>query len=96
MDRDGNFRSRSRLRQNGKSLPSPFGRGAGGEGGRGVMRDFNFSSPRPLARNPPVRFDQREVETEHVMQLLRHSREDPDPDYAAAYPTAPSLDSIRN
>ena len=29
----------------------------------------------PDAVNPPVRFDEREVETEHGMRLLRHRRE---------------------
>ena len=47
----------------------------------------------PDAGNPPVRFDEREVETEHGMRLLRHRRGNPDPDYAEAYPTAPPLDS---
>src|SRR5208283_1500946 len=50
----------------------------------------------PDAGNPPVRFDEREVETEHGMRLLRHARENPDPEYAEAYPTAPPLDSTRN
>jgi hypothetical protein len=47
----------------------------------------------PDAGNPPVRFDEREVETEHGMRLLRHKRGNPDPDYVEAYPTAPPLDS---
>ena len=47
----------------------------------------------PDAGNPPVRFDEREVETEHGMRLLRHRRGNPDPEYAEAYPTAPPLDS---
>ncbi len=47
----------------------------------------------PDAGNPPVRFDEREVETEHGMRLVRHRRGNPDPDYAEAYPTAPPLDS---
>jgi len=50
----------------------------------------------PDAGNPPVRFDEREVETEHGMRLLRHRRGNPDPEYAEAYPTAPPLDSTRN
>ena len=50
----------------------------------------------PDAGNPPVRFDEREVETEHGMRLLRHRRGNPDPEYVAAYPTAPPLDSTRN
>jgi hypothetical protein len=49
----------------------------------------------PDAGNPPVRFDEREVETEHGMRLLRHRRGNPDPEYAEAYPTAPPLDSTR-
>ena len=32
----------------------------------------------PDAGNPPVRFDEREVETEHGMRLLRHKRGNPD------------------
>jgi len=47
----------------------------------------------PDAGNPPVRFDEREVETEHGMRLLRHRRGNPDPEYVEAYPTAPPLDS---
>jgi hypothetical protein len=46
----------------------------------------------PDAGNPPVPFDEREVETEHGVRLLRHRRENPDPEYAEAYPTAPVLD----
>ena len=49
----------------------------------------------PDAGNPPVRFDEREVETEHGMRLLRHNRGNPDPEYVEAYPTAPPLDSTR-
>jgi hypothetical protein len=45
------------------------------------------------AGNPPVRFDEREVETEHGMRLLRHSRGNPETEYVEAYPTAPPLDS---
>jgi hypothetical protein len=37
----------------------------------------------PDAGNPPVRFDEREVETEHGMRLLRHRRGNPDPDVLA-------------
>jgi len=47
----------------------------------------------PDAGNPPVRFDEREVETEHGMRLLRHKRGNPDPEYVEAYTTAPPLDS---
>jgi hypothetical protein len=47
----------------------------------------------PDARNPPIRFDEREVETEHGMRLLRHSRGNPETEYVEAYPTAPPLDS---
>jgi hypothetical protein len=50
----------------------------------------------PDAGNPPVRFDEREVETEHGMRLLRHSRGNPETDYVEAYPTAPPLDSTRS
>ena len=39
----------------------------------------------PDAGNPPVRFDEREVETEHGMRLLRHRRGNPDPEYVEAY-----------
>ena len=38
----------------------------------------------PDAGNPPVRFDEREVETEHGMRLLRHRRGNPDTEYAEA------------
>ena len=38
----------------------------------------------PDAGNPPVRFDEREVETEHGMRLLRHRRGNPDPEYVEA------------
>jgi hypothetical protein len=51
---------------------------------------------RLVTGNPPVRFDERDVETEHGMRLLRHRRGNPDPEYAEAYPTAPPLDSTRN
>ena len=47
----------------------------------------------PDAGNPPVRFDEREVETEHGMRLLRHKRGNPETEYVEAYPTAPPLDS---
>ena len=47
----------------------------------------------PDAGNPPARFDEREVETEHGMRLLRHRRGNPETEYAEAYPTAPPLDS---
>jgi hypothetical protein len=42
---------------------------------------------------PLCRDDEREVETEHGMRLLRHSRGNPETDYVEAYPTAPPLDS---
>ena len=32
----------------------------------------------PDAGNPPVRFDEREVETEHGRRLLRHKRGNPE------------------
>jgi hypothetical protein len=32
----------------------------------------------PVAGNPPVRFDEREVETEHGRRLLRHKRGNPE------------------
>ena len=32
----------------------------------------------PDAGNPPVRFDEREVETEHGRRLLRHNRGNPE------------------
>jgi hypothetical protein len=47
----------------------------------------------PDAGNLHVRFDERGVETEHGMRLLRHKRGNPDPEYVEAYPTAPPLDS---
>jgi hypothetical protein len=47
----------------------------------------------PDAGNPPVRFDEREVETEHGMRLLRHRRGNPETEYVEAYTTAPHLDS---
>ena len=31
----------------------------------------------PDAGNPPVRFDEREVETEHDMRIVRHRRGNP-------------------
>jgi hypothetical protein len=40
----------------------------------------------PDAGNPPVRFDEREVETEHGMRLLRHNRGNPETDHVEAYP----------
>jgi hypothetical protein len=49
----------------------------------------------PDAGKLPVRFDEREVETEHGMRLLRHKRGNPDPEYVEAYTTAPPLDSTR-
>ena len=36
----------------------------------------------PDAGNLPVRFDEREVETEHDMRILRHKRGNPDTEYA--------------
>ena len=47
----------------------------------------------PDAGNPPVRFDEREVETEHGMRLVRHRRGNPETEYVEAYTTAPPLDS---
>ena len=47
----------------------------------------------PDAGNPPVRFDEREVETEHGKRLVRHKRGNPETEYVEAYPTAPPLDS---
>ena len=38
----------------------------------------------PDAGNPPVRFDEREVETEHGMRLLRHRRGNPETEYVEA------------
>ena len=38
----------------------------------------------PDAGNPPVRFDEREVETENGMRLLRHRRGNPNPEYVEA------------
>ena len=32
----------------------------------------------PDAGNPPVRFDEREVETEHGRRILRHNRGNPE------------------
>ena len=34
----------------------------------------------PDAGNPPVRFDEREVKTEHGRRLLRHNRGNPETD----------------
>jgi len=48
---------------------------------------------RLVTGNSPVRFDEREVETEHGVQLLRHGRRNPEPEYVEANPTAPPLDS---
>jgi hypothetical protein len=56
-----------------------------------VVKDRWTSTPD--AGNPPVRFDEREVETEHGMRLLRHKRGNLETEYAEAYPTAPPLDS---
>jgi hypothetical protein len=47
----------------------------------------------PDAGNPPVRFDERKVETEYGMRLLRHRRGNPETEYVEAYPTEPPLDS---
>ena len=38
----------------------------------------------PDAGNPPVRFDEREVETEHGMRLVRHRRGNPETEYVEA------------
>jgi hypothetical protein len=40
----------------------------------------------PDAGNPPVRFDEREVETEHGMRLLRHERGNPDTELCRSLP----------
>ena len=40
----------------------------------------------PDAGNPPVRFDEREVETEHGMRLLRHRRGNPDTELCRSLP----------
>jgi hypothetical protein len=45
----------------------------------------------PDAGDRHVRFDEREVETEHGMRLLRHEWGNPDTDYVEAYPAAPHL-----
>ena len=42
-----------------------------------------------------LRFGEREVETEHGMRLLRHSRGNPETEYVEAYPTAPPLGSTQ-
>ena len=46
--------------------------------------------PKAGCGKPPVRFDEREVETEHGMRLLRHNRGNPETEYVEAYPTATS------
>jgi hypothetical protein len=38
----------------------------------------------PDAVNRPVRFDEREVETEHGMRLVRHIRGNPETEYVEA------------
>ncbi len=40
----------------------------------------------PDAVNPPVRFDEREVETEHGMRIMRHSRGNPDTELFRSLP----------
>ncbi|MBU4272506.1 MAG: hypothetical protein KKA28_11655, partial [Planctomycetes bacterium] len=40
----------------------------------------------PDAGNPHVRFDEREVETEHGMRLLRHGRGNPDTELCRSLP----------
>jgi hypothetical protein len=40
----------------------------------------------PDAGNPPVRFDEREVETEHGRRLLRHKRGNPDTEVIRSLP----------
>ena len=40
----------------------------------------------PDAGNPPVRFDEREVETEHGMRILRHERGNPDTELGRSLP----------
>jgi hypothetical protein len=47
----------------------------------------------PDAGNPPVRFDEREVETEHGMRPVRHRPGNPAPEYGETCPTAPLLNS---
>jgi hypothetical protein len=41
---------------------------------------------KPDAGKPPVRFDEREVETEHGMRLLRHARGNPDTELCRRLP----------
>jgi hypothetical protein len=38
----------------------------------------------PDAVNLPVRFDEREVKTEHGMRLVRHKRGNPETEYVEA------------
>jgi hypothetical protein len=45
------------------------------------------------AGEPPVRFDEREVEADRGMRVLRHSRGNREMDYVEAYTTAPPLDA---
>jgi hypothetical protein len=40
----------------------------------------------PDAGKPPVRFDEREVETEHGMWIMRHRRGNPDTDLCQSLP----------
>ncbi len=40
----------------------------------------------PDAGNPPVRFDEREVETEHGRRLLRHKRGNPETEVIRSLP----------
>ena len=47
----------------------------------------------PDAVNRPVRFDEREVETEHGMRLVRHRRGNPKTELCRSLPHAPPLDS---
>jgi hypothetical protein len=58
---------------------------------QGVSRRPGFDAT--IATGTVRRCDEREVETEHGMRLLRHSRGKPETEYVEAYPTAPPLDS---
>jgi hypothetical protein len=40
----------------------------------------------PDAGNPPVRFDEREVETEHGMRIIRPRRGNPDTELSRSLP----------
>jgi hypothetical protein len=68
--------------------------------GQNVATRGRNHEPRPRAgadrrlvtENPPVRFDEGKVETEHGKRLLRYRRGNPETDYIEAYHTAPPLD----